>query len=277
MGKTFLIQMDYYETYWFANLLHNIIQDPNYIRNLEDFFGDLGYRNFLSPFPKLSALHLFIEFILKAVIHEELDDLAEDSLVNDPDFRLWAEKAMAHHSIPHTRFHDWRATQGIARKDITQDALFDYYFFLENEDHDAPLYTLLDKVTEEIFFLTFMNREFLRQLNEIIAGYIRILTMDELQTEEKKSFRKNGVLKRTNIPMWVKKAVYHRDRGHCVFCNRDLTGLVSIFNNKHFDHIVPLSEGGINDITNIQLLCETCNTGKGNRSTKSSKQYERWY
>ena len=33
------------------------------------------------------------------------------------------------------------------------------------------------------------------------------------------------------------------------------------------DHVVPVSKGGTNWITNIQPLCHSCNTSKGNRRT----------
>ena len=79
------------------------------------------------------------------------------------------------------------------------------------------------------------------------------------------------------IPDWVRRAVFFRDRGMCVTCGIDLSGLGSIWSDEHFDHIVPLASGGLNDITNIQLLCAGCNLKKGGRNTLTSTSYEDWY
>lgn len=43
-------------------------------------------------------------------------------------------------------------------------------------------------------------------------------------------------------------------------CCKDIKPLES-------DHVIPVSKGGTNWITNIQPLCHSCNTSKGNRRT----------
>lgn len=79
-------------------------------------------------------------------------------------------------------------------------------------------------------------------------------------------------ISRCYIPKWVKRAVLFRDRGCCVFCKNDLTGLYALLddNEKQFDHIVPLDEGGINDVCNIQLCCKDCNLKKMTNTETSS-------
>ncbi|WP_425128878.1 HNH endonuclease [Burkholderia gladioli] len=71
-------------------------------------------------------------------------------------------------------------------------------------------------------------------------------------------------------PVWLKKAIFYRDHGRCGICNCDLTGLIAIDKEIHIDHMVPISLFGTNDPTNLQILCDSCNLKKGNRSADTS-------
>ena len=48
-----------------------------------------------------------------------------------------------------------------------------------------------------------------------------------------------------------------RQRYRCIYCPANLR------RGYHADHVMPLALGGSNDISNIQLLCPTCNDSKG--------------
>lgn len=60
--------------------------------------------------------------------------------------------------------------------------------------------------------------------------------------------------------------LHSKQRYRCVGCK------ASIRNHYEVDHIIPVSKGGTNDISNIQLLCVTCNRSK---YTKSQEQWAR--
>ncbi|WHI44650.1 HNH endonuclease [Microbulbifer sp. TRSA001] len=105
------------------------------------------------------------------------------------------------------------------------------------------------------------------------------LAKDMLPPEETDQlFVRPGILKRKSIPKWVQRAVFFRDRGRCVLCDKDLSGTLNLENLENYDHIVPLSKHGLNDVTNIQLLCKECNQidKKGGQPITSNK-YQSWY
>jgi hypothetical protein len=63
--------------------------------------------------------------------------------------------------------------------------------------------------------------------------------------------------RRTTIPREAVLEVWERDGGACVYC--DCT------EKLHIDHLIPVSKGGSNHASNLQLLCAECNLSKGAR------------
>jgi len=56
---------------------------------------------------------------------------------------------------------------------------------------------------------------------------------------------------------YITQKVLERDGARCRICKRQ--------DNLTIDHINPTSNGGKNDINNLQVLCERCNKKKGNK------------
>ena len=130
---------------------------------------------------------------------------------------------------------------------------------------------LFTKMADEVFYVLFANRSFLLDFNNLITNTI-------LETAFPPEFiTKKGTIKRIAIPRWVKTAVFHRDKGRCVFCKTDLTGLVNTLTSSNYDHIVPLDLHGTNDPCNIQLTCERCNKSKTNKMGATSNKYIPWW
>lgn len=267
--------MEYYDTYHFAHMLDGILK-PNfeYPEFVDQFFDYIEQEQFLAGFQKFSALHQFIEFEIETVTLQSIDDTVEDALVNVEGYELWINEALRYFKIEHTEFEEWLDAKGIELENISETLIREYHDHLYDT---GPFQALLARLTEEIFFLLFMNRDFLRRFNESVASYVMQFKIKNLPKDEKLLFTKDGILKRERIPVWARRAVFFRDRGLCGYCHRDISGLISIHSDKHYDHIVPLAKGGINDVTNLQLLCDKCNLRKKHRSTKTSKYYERWY
>ena len=62
------------------------------------------------------------------------------------------------------------------------------------------------------------------------------------------------------IPDTLRADVLHRDKFTCQHCGRKAPDVV-----LHIDHVIPESKGGPATLENLQVLCEACNMGKGNR------------
>jgi 5-methylcytosine-specific restriction protein A len=63
---------------------------------------------------------------------------------------------------------------------------------------------------------------------------------------------------RINIPPESRKYVFERNNYQCQSCSKiDLTA-----KTLQVDHIIPLAQGGANDLSNLQTLCAKCNSQK---------------
>jgi hypothetical protein len=117
----------------------------------------------------------------------------------------------------------------------------------------------LSQIAHETFQLLFSDRGFLQSFNQLVAGFIK----DFKKTDFPGIFKRDGVLHRKSLPAWAKRGIFYRDRGRCIGCSKDMTGVVVTGEEIHYDHIVPLAVGGTNDPTNFQILCRECNLSKG--------------
>lgn len=53
---------------------------------------------------------------------------------------------------------------------------------------------------------------------------------------------------------------YARQRGRCYYCTQKVK-----WGDHHIEHVIPLSRGGSNDISNIVISCAPCNLSKGSK------------
>jgi 5-methylcytosine-specific restriction endonuclease McrA len=72
-------------------------------------------------------------------------------------------------------------------------------------------------------------------------------------------------LKRNALGSHTKEEVFQqleRQKIKCYYCKKKLS---KGKDNWHADHIVPISRGGSNDISNIVIACPPCNMRKHNK------------
>ncbi len=265
-------EMEYFNTYDFCSTIQYLIEesDLDYVRTLGEFTDPMSECR-RENFPRESYLHGFVEFVVERILFEQNKYMAVDieSAINDDgyievvkgnhkvfhcnclgDYKYTTyELAIQHYKGCIERMKDW-IVNNIAEDDFDYlDVTVQYTNYLEEKYYDV-----IENIKKEVLYLLFQNRAFLMNFNIFMSDVL-----------PGKSMRKN-------MPQWVKRAVFYRDNGRCVMCQKDLSGLIDVEEEyeKQFDHIVPLEEGGLNDISNIQLMCSCCNQKKGTNTYTSN-------
>ncbi len=237
-----------FSPYFYAHVVFNLVRSQfSFLRNFEDIFGDMATSNWCAPFPKQTNLHQFIGQIIDSIFFESPTEVEEEN----PDLRDFCN----HYKIDTTEV-DWS----------DEDQRFDLRL-------RADYSNALDALSDEVFHILFPDVVFCESFNSLIARYVPQYA--ESFGEADPRFTVNGRLKRVAVPQFVKKAVFHRDKGECRSCKKRLDRTLSVELQEHYDHIVPLYAGGVNDLTNIQLLCDRCNLEKSSREIGVSNLYPR--
>ncbi len=244
-------QRKYYEArgfsvYYFANAVFNIVANAgSYLRGLEEILGDLQTEVLMRPFHRFTNLHHFLDAIVREIVEEEVGQLEDEQPRFLRQFLLTVRVPFAAHHL--------------------KDEESFYEFTSECQRyHDA-----LEELGDEVFHVLFNDVGFLQNFNVLCADYIERSGLGaELRS-------KTGHLRRTAIPVWAQRAIYHRDKGECRECKRSLAATITQLETERYDHIVPLARFGANDVTNLQLLCEPCNLRKSSAVHPVSKMYQR--
>lgn len=207
-----------------------------------------------TAFDKKSLLHIYVEDVLFRYYYSLYKH--DGDIIEDEDIEKWFEIFESYNILCNNKEYNLD-DEGKALE-----------WFDSNEDSFWELFSV---IANEVVHIMFLNKNLLLRFNNLIINTIKEIEMPDIYLTEK------GTIKRKNIPQWVKKAVFYRDNGRCVFCNKDLTGIITTLNSSNFDHMIPLDKMGVNDPCNIQLCCETCNKSKGGAEKNPIYQYEpRW-
>ncbi len=246
------------DLYFICQMIDKVVNDPTpYLRNIEDIFGDMASVSLTRAFPKWTCLHQFIEAVIESVVWEQANERME--VIENG---LWVDHLFSANGLD-ISYEDFLDQVGPNSPDA----------YLQQISEDGSLAKLSEMIAKQVFYVLFGNRKTLHKFGEMVRYYVT----DAAPCFKPESYTAKGRLHRKQPPVWAQSAVFHRDRGMCVKCNIDLTRLINRQAKLHFDHIIPLHLGGMNCITNLQLLCEKCNLGKGGRESYTSHGYENWY
>jgi len=83
------ITMKFYETYYYANIVHNVLDDPYaYIRSIHEWYEDNEAALLLPAFPRWNRLQDFCAYIIDSLIDEDISQRTVDAIANSNAFEL---------------------------------------------------------------------------------------------------------------------------------------------------------------------------------------------
>ena len=188
---------------------------------INDFYGDDNYLYFAKPFPRFSAFHAFIEFVINDALGEEdiALDIRQDNVSRfgtEPSFlqpdwrRLPIEFALTYYGFNHTSFTEWLKQSNTDFLEARDDHVDEYYSYLrEDGAYDA----LLERAVEEVFFVLFQNRRVLLLFNDMMARQMEDAKHTDIPDELRLYFSAKSVLARVGTPIWVQRAVFYVTAG----------------------------------------------------------------
>ncbi|MFA0557239.1 HNH endonuclease [Vibrio sp. 10N.222.55.A1] len=199
---------------------------------------------------KNSLLHDYIEHNINEYFYFYLMDAGGDEYSSE-EIIQWCNEYDLKVMSPE-EYYMSTGTQWVAE----ETDLFEYHteYLLDfARDNLTPMIKI------EVFNLLFSDRCFLIEFNKKIAHEIKGLML----IDEPELLKKDGVLKRnTYWPKWLERALFCREKGLCAICKTDLSSMYHTAGKLSIDHMVPLNLGGVNDVSNLQLLCQKCNLEK---------------
>lgn len=241
----------------YINIIHESVMAGVEFWNFDpDFFADRA-----TKFNRDTLLHQYI--VCQLMNHYSRQYRKNGDCYDEDEIEYWFEL-----------FDEYKVDY--LEEDIISE---DFTFYSWFENNRVYFEELFDKLAQEIFYFLFMDKWFLIEFNKLVQKVILEKENQEFYDLNfgENSIDENGHIKRCSIPQWVKVAVFHREKGRCAFCGKDLTNIVTKLNVANYDHIIPLAEGGANDPCNIQLSCETCNKKKGKSILIPRYEFEPWF
>lgn len=93
----------------------------------------------------------------------------------------------------------------------------------------------------------------------------RLTPEEKIELQEQKNGignvkrRNNGRIKRKKYSQATRKLIYNKYDGRCQLCGRKI-----LFSEMSLDHHIALSMGGVDDVSNLECTCLSCNQFKSN-------------
>jgi len=125
-----------------------------------------------------------------------------------------------------------------------------YYVRKNNNKIGGKIYKTND-INKAFFYLTIQGAEKdIKNATSKLHNYsIKIISDDAINSQPKKT-----KCKRIHFSLSTRQAIYHNANCRCQICGKLIT-----YEEFTVDHIIPLANGGTNDMSNLQSACLQCN------------------
>jgi 5-methylcytosine-specific restriction endonuclease McrA len=240
------------ETYAYADLVRKAIFDNEYGCEPVEVASDFEEQS-LKP-KKHTLLHDFIEHCISEDIRFNFYGPAWDVDCVEPVLNMLCNHYIRYKTLNEYVADMYRDDDTGVVPEITEDMLAEYKIeYSADYIQEVANEHLLPLLGVEVFNILFNDREAMKQFNMRVAEYIGVKTK-----------------RCTYWPKWLERALFCREKGLCAICKSDLSSIFHTHGKLAIDHIVPVAKFGVNDPTNLQILCENCNGKKSDKEIVTS-------
>lgn len=240
------------ESYGFADIVRKAIFESDYIIEPIEVASDL--ENQITKPQKRTLLHDYIEYVVSDHLNFYFRGGGweyEDMTPILPMLELHQIPFLTLEQYIENWFRDDETGKTI---EVTQENIDTYkYQYAEDYIEEIVQGKFIPIIVTEVFSLLFADREAMKAFNLKIAE-----SLDERTTRN------------TYWPKWLERALFCREKGLCAICKADLSSMFHAHGKLAIDHIVPIALNGVNDPTNLQVLCQACNSKKSGTVIETS-------
>lgn len=240
------------ESYAYADKVRKAIFEDLYVIEPIDVASDLDKQ--IEKPQKWSLLHDYIDYVVRDELSFYFRGGGWDYDDVQPAFSMLDSHGVKYLTLE-SYIEEWYRDDDTGETiPITEELMEQYkYQYASEYLEDVVLDSLPSLIVTEVFTLLFADREAMKAFNLKVAEGLGDRTP-----------------RCTYWPKWLERALFCREKGLCALCKADLTSLHHVTGKLAIDHIVPIALNGVNDPTNLQILCEGCNGKKSGSKVVTS-------
>lgn len=231
------------ESYAFADTVRKTIFEDKYLVDPVETASDLEKQ--IEKPQKHTLLHDYIGYVVEENLSFYFRGPGWDFADIEPIFTMLDSHGVNYSTLEQYIKDLYRDDDTGTTIEVTNELEEKYKFEYADYIESLSSEVLRPIIVAEVFTLLFSDREAMKAFNLKIANYLGTKTA-----------------RCTYWPKWLERALFCREKGLCALCKCDLSSIYHTRGKLAIDHIVPIVLFGVNDPTNLQILCERCNSKK---------------